>query len=441
MKLIRYVLYISVVIVFASNLTLASEPLTLEEVIKAGLENNISIKQARIDENKARADLELAYKALFPELDLSISYTRLGEGPMTYIPVQGGITIQEGPKDNYSTSLSLQQPVYLGGRISLGIEQAKKGIAAIELELEQTKADTLLQIIQAYYGILMAADRVSIEEDALELMQEHRRQAKASYQAGVVLKTDLLQAQIEESKARQSLQNARNQLKLAYRNLENIINTDIGEREVSIPQLEPVVELKLDQLYQLALENRIDLKLLDVNQEILETSLEMEKRSNYPSIMISGNYRWQDSEFSFADGDWSLTLSGQFPLYDGGKSSARQSKIASDLGRLEEARESLHDLVRLELEQELINTREILDNIELQKMNLMRAEESLEIASKRYKVGVGTNLDVLNAQTVLKQTRIALMQAEYQYKQHLFTILHRTGRLVPYFEEVINHEK
>ncbi|MGB4045165.1 MAG: TolC family protein, partial [Halanaerobiales bacterium] len=168
---------------------LAEEALTLEEALRLGIENNIAIKESEIEKRKAEIDLDSARRAVLPEITFSTSYTRLyldEDDNMRGLPVVpqdsfgiGEILAQmmaamQPEEDNYQTAISVQQPIYLGGKLMIARQQAEKALELTELQQRQKKNELLFNIIQSYYNILLAEERVRIEEDALELIREHK---------------------------------------------------------------------------------------------------------------------------------------------------------------------------------------------------------------------------------------------------------------------------
>ena len=75
--------------------------------------------------------------------------------------------------------------------------------------------------------------------------------------------------------------------------------------------------------------------------------------------------------------------------------------------------------------------------INLEQLSLENAEENLELTNKSYQAGIGTNIDVINAQTSYKQAQISLLQAEYDYEINLYKLLYNTGRITELFKDVI----
>lgn len=472
-----FVLSIALILVFSAGVFSSSssaadlEKISLEDALRLGYKNNSELKQSELSQEKSDLDLKLAWRSLFPQLNLESSYTRLGEAPeipspiynMKYAPADfkdidnidptkkpvemddSKVTLipemNAGPKDNYNTSISITQPIYMGGKIRLGIDQAKKGQDMAEIQAEKKKGEVLNQIIQSYYNLLMAKERVSIEEDALNLVREHKKMAKASFKSGMALKTDLLNAEIEVSKAQNSLNNARNQFKMAKKNFKNQIGLKGKNISIIGTELSPELDLRLEELYKKAVVKKPELKLIELNKEMTRTNLKLENRSKFPQIMLIGNYNWQGDELDFEDGSGNIVLSASMTLFDGGKSGIKEDKLEKEIKKIDESESSLKDMVKLDLEQQLVKLEEYKNNIKVQKMNLNKAKESLNIEKKRFEKGLGKSVDLLQVQTTLKQIKMGKMQAEYQYDMALFNILKKTGRLVDYCEEVINNEK
>lgn len=476
LKLISGLVPVVLLVFIVSSPVLAEEVMTLEEALKLGIENNIGIKESEIEKRKAEIDLDSARRAVLPEISFSTSYTRLflddDKGPgsggisrpplipgdetdknytndlilMQYInsalsSIMSGLEALQPEEDNYQMAISVQQPVYLGGKLTIARQQAEKALELARLQQRQKKNELLFNIIQSYYNVLLAEERVRIEEEALELIREHKRIAEVSYKAGLSLKTDLLQVEIEENKAILSLESARNDLAMARRIFANLIGADIGDRVFVDPELLPEPLLDKGEAINLARENRVEFKLLDINREILDLSIKMEDSTYLPNIVLIGNYQWQGSELKFDDGNGSITLALSMNIFDKGLSRNAKEKLKEELQKLALNRDNLEELLSIELENQLLRIEENKRNIELQRLNLQRAEENLALEEKRYQAGTGTNMEVLNAGMVLKTTRIASIQAGYQYEVSLYQLLEKTGRLIDYCEEVIFNEK
>ncbi|ACL69261.1 TolC family protein [Halothermothrix orenii] len=464
----RYIYFIVILMMFSILVPLdkiyAEEVLTLTEVLQAGLKENPDIKNTRLDLENARLDLSISWRNLLPEVNLQSAYTRLGEPPQVpgfqYQRVETGIPGEypdsdivylypemiEGPQDNYTTTITLNQPLFMGGRLLLGIDQARKGVELARSVLEQKKEDTLYQLINTYYNTLLLSDRLQVEEEGLDLIREQKEVIRAGIEAGTILKTDLLQVEIEENKAWQRLQKVKNQYKLALKQLYVMSGLDksvLKEQEVILkkPQFKPEVNINdLSSLIKLAKENRPDLKMLSINEEMIKNNITMEKRSNWPSFMVSGNYSWQGEELKFEDPEWTVTISGSLPLFQGGKSGKRLKKINNEFDKIREKKQYVSEMVEVEVTNVFNKINELEENVVIQDQNLNKAQENLRLVNSRYKVGMVTNLDVMNARLLYRQSKLGLLQAEFNYKLAMYELLYKTGRLGEFVEEVVNNE-
>lgn len=436
---------ISGLIYFLLSLTVCAEGvITLEEALKLGLENNTGIRESQIEVKKAEIDLDSSRKAFYPEISLSTSFTRifLDDNGVQGIGIESpSLSAMQPSKNNYQTVISIQQPIYLGGKLRLSSKQAEKGLEISEIQYMQKKNELLFNIIQSYYGVLLSEERVKIEEEALELIKEHKRVARVSFNAGLSLKTDLLQVEIEESKAIHSLESARNDLVIARKMLGNMIGIELNKGGIAQPVLELKPELDIDVQHQLAKNNRAELRFIDINKDLLELNIQMEENKHLPNIVLVGNYQWQETELTFDDGTGSISLSLSMNIFDKGLSKNSENKLNKELEKLAISKSNLEELIKIEIEALLLTIKENRHHMELQAMNLEKAIENLQLENKRYQAGIGTNMDVMNAQIMLKQTKIANMQANYQYQISIFQLMEKTGRLIDFYQEVINNEE
>ncbi|MFW5972038.1 MAG: TolC family protein [Bacillota bacterium] len=437
-------------IMLGSNLfyqrTYAVEKLTLADALELGLHENIGIKESQINQNKAEIDVNSAVKSFLPEISMSSSYTRMflpeenNESSYPLDPIMEYLMSEMQPSENnYQTGISLQQPIYMGGKLWLGLDQAKNNLKMTEIQYTKKTNEILYQIIESYYNILLAAERVAIEEEGLSLVREHKKTAQASYNAGMSLKTDILQIEIEEGRAVNNLETARNDLLVAKKMLGNTLGENIENRKLVWPTEEPEIKLDSEKLYELAENNRAELELMDINKDMLEVNLQIERSNHLPNIVLSGDYQWQGEEFSLKDGTGRISISASLNIFDKGISTNKRKKIEQDLKKIELQKSNVKELMNIEIEDLLLSIKENKRNIELQEMNLNKAEENLELENKRYEVGTGTNVDVMDAQMVLRQTKIARMQAEHQYKINLYKLLQKTGKITEYCREALNN--
>jgi outer membrane protein TolC len=421
----------------------AAEEISLTEAADILIEENRELQNSRKDIENAEADIDLAYRSFFPTITLDSTYTKLDEG-RSEINLEGIFNenipnYTEGSDTTYSNSLRLTQPIWYGNEVLLNKDIAEYRIEAERVNYESLLEDKLFSLIQSFYGVLKAEGVVEIREEALEIANEHLRIVENNLEAGLVIKQDLLQSQIEQRRAQEELQAAENNLKIAKRRFKQLITAD-NEYTLQRPEINLDLNLEQNELYNTAVENSSQLLVLEINKKIVEINKRIKDIPQRPRININGSYNWEGEKF-FDEESWSVSITGSIPLYDGGKSKIEASKQQKEIEKINNSIKDLLENIDIEVEDTLLNIEELDNKIGLEQLSLKNAEENLEIANKSYQAGVAKNIDVINAQSTYKQAKTSLLQAEYDYEIEKFRVLYETGRLSEYFKEVIYNEK
>ncbi|CCU80178.1 hypothetical protein HSACCH_01912 [Halanaerobium saccharolyticum subsp. saccharolyticum DSM 6643] len=430
-------LFLIFLVIFSTSTVLAAEELNLEKAVKLLIEENRTLKNARKDIETAEKDIDLAVRSYFPTLDLRTSYTKLDEGPQSFDFEK--LSPVEGSDENYSTSISLTQPIWMGGRVSMQKEIAGYGLEIARSKYEQSLEDQIFSLVQAYYGVLQAQGMVEIRQEALDIVNEHLRVVKNNLDAGIAIRRDLLQSQIEQRNAEEDLTAAENDLKIAQRRLAQLLSTN-QKYSLTQPAINFNLALEQDKLFQTAVENDQQLLILELNKEIVKLNQKLEGQYYRPNVSLNGSYDWQGEEF-MDEKSWSMTLGVNVPLYDGGKGSINAEKQEKELEKIANNRKDLVENIDIEVEDSILTVKETEEAIELEQLSLENAEENLEIANKSYEAGVVSNTEVIDAQATYNQAKTSLLQTEYKYEIELFRTLYKSGRLRENFEDVINNEK
>ena len=446
-KFLVLMLVLSLFMTIFSLNTAAQEEISLTDAAEILLENNRQLQNSRQNIEKAGKDVDLSGRGYYPTANLQTSYTKMESGQETIdfeklfgnFPqsLNDGLPMSETPDENYNTSLSLNQPLYLGGRVRIGKDISELGLEVSKIEYQKQLDQSLFNLVQSYYGVLQAQGMVEIRQNALDVVNEHLRIVKVNNEAGTSLRQDLLQTQIEQRKAEEDLIAAENQLQIARKRLAQLLGDSSQSYAVSTPEKNPDPEKELDKLINIALENRAELRSLNFNQKMIEKQKELEGNPYRPQISLNGSYNWQGSELDFSDGSWNITLSGSIPLYDGGKANLNEEKKEIEVSNLQNSKVDLEESIKIEIEDTLLSLKHSEEMIELEQLSLENAEENLELTNKSYQAGIGTNIDVINAQTSYKQAQISLLQAEYNYEINLYKLLYNTGRISELFKDVI----
>jgi outer membrane protein TolC len=390
--------------------------LSKEEVINLAFKNNAEIVKLEKDLEIAKEKLVEAKASFYPKVDLSSSYTRLGEAPVTPDFTTNPFSMKEGSPNSYSFQLGLQYPLYMGGQIRIGYEQAQKDVEMAELNLKQKQHQLREEVLTQYYNILQAKKMVELSKQNINKIERYVEIAQANKEVGIFTNTEVLQARINLIRGQQGLLKAENGLKLAKLALKNTLSLEdnvILELNDELNWQE--VQLTEEEVKEYAFANRIEFKLLDLTEDKLELGLDAVKGSRYPTISLASSYSTQSDKLEIGDGDWNVTLMLNYELFDGGIKKSKIKQTEKELEKFHIDKKQARDGIELEIKQSLLKLSEAKKSIELMKLSLEESKKNLNDTELKYQEGIITSFDVLNAQTTLQEVQTDYYQAIYDY--------------------------
>lgn len=401
----------------------AGRPLTLEETVRLALAHSpaLAAAQARLDGAGARVSEAAAGFA--PQVSLGGGYTRLDE-PLSI----NGMMVQGASADQYDLRLQLTQLIYTGGALEAGRSAAESGRAAAEAQREGVAQEVAFNAAQAYYGLLTATRLEQIARLGVKAAEAHAAQVQAAYDAGTVLRTDLLQVQLQVGKARQALIKAEHGVALARAGLLSLVGW-APDTEVEVPETAapPRLEESLDQLTEKALRRRPELLALRQSLEAARAGVEAAQAQRRPTVGAAVSIAGQGSELTDLDGSWTVSLNASLNLFDGGVSAAKIAQAEAGAREAAEALRQTEEGIRLEVRQAYQAVREAEEAEPLALSGQSQARENLELVQLRYEAGLATPVDVTDAQVALAQAEAGYVQAVNDHLLALARLAKATG--------------
>lgn len=380
--------------------------LSLEDSIALALKNNDSIKIANSSRENAR------WQVKEKEAGKSIS------GTLTHTASKYDYdykTTSEGK--NFSNDLSVSWNVYTGGQVESGIKQARLGLTSADLAVDAARQQVKYNATSKYFTVLQTRNLVQVDKESVENLTAHLQNVQAQFEVGTVAKTDVLRSQVELANAQQSLIKAENNYQLAVSNLNNVMGQPLST-ELQIKQelgYEPYA-LSMDDCIAYSLQQRPELAQAKLSEEINKEAVKYAQAGYRPTITVSAGTDLSDPTFPGDNHkDWYAIAKASWNIFDAGatKASVKQAEAT-----LEESGHTLNqtkDSVQLEVRQAYLNMKEAEKRIDTSKVAVDQAQEDFKIAQVRYTAGVGTNLDVMDAQVALTEAKTNYIQALYDY--------------------------
>ena len=378
--------------------------LSLDESIVMALKNNPAIQMALADEEKAKWGIKENEGGRLPTLSLSNSSNRS-------LNVAGA-----EPNDSFSTSLRLNWSLYTGGRVEGQINQAKSNAHIASLGVVKAQEQVKLDTATAYFNVLQSRNLVAVNQQTVDSLAEHFKNVQAQYEVGIIAKSDVLRSDVELANAQQNLTKAQNTYDLAVANFNNVTGMPLELQHVMKEELAHVkYEMSLEDSIKMALEKRPEIAQSQDTIDIAKTGIAIADSGRLPTVAVSAVDGLSGSEFPGKNNNWSIGVSANWNLFDAGVTNAKVKSAKASVDKAEFGDAQLRSGIELEVRQAYLSMKEAEARIETAQVAISKGEEDLKASQAKYYAGVGTNLDVIDAQMALTQANTNGTQAYYDY--------------------------
>ncbi|BCW95332.1 MAG: TolC family protein [Fimbriimonadales bacterium] len=408
----------------------SGEPLTLQEAVSLALKNNRAVQISALSVDRTRNALREARSNANFTIQGNATYTRFDRVAQAQFGPQ---TVRLGNLENRTARITLTQVVDISGIVRAAVRAASVTLNLSELELERTRNDTILQVVQAYQGVARADEFVRVAEEALRNAQERLRLIRAQVEAGVAAQFDLLRAETAVAQAEQALLNARNQRELAAAALNNLLGRDLNA-PVQVVKPERLPELTpepLETLTQQAYQNRPEILAAQRGVELAQVNIQVARRGVLPSIVLTGqaDFNLNTSAFNPRRETYTGVAVLSVPIWDGGITRAREAQARDELQiaelRLQQAKEG----VALEVRQAYLNLQDAQKRLAVAQKGLEQATEALRLARVRFEAGVSPQLEISDAELAFTQAQTNLVNAQFDYLDAYAALLRAVGAI------------
>jgi outer membrane protein len=415
--------------------------LTLDEALSIGRSRQPQLRQARATAEAARGRVDQALAPLLPQLNGSARWQRssgrAGSAlalPTTPTVVGGGTAFvpSSGATELYSLSLTGSLLVWDFGQ-TWDRWRASQASARSQGESERATAELVdLNIRANYFNAVAMKALAGVARDALDNEAKHLDQIRNFVEVGTRPPIDLVTERVNYANARVKLIQAENSYATARVQVEQAIGaTDLGPWDVAETGLPSVAgeEASLDVLLEEALKARPDISALAEQLRAEELTVCAIQGAYGPSLGISAGV--SDTRGNFSDSSstvWTSTATLTWPLFQGGQTRGQVREARANLSGLEAQLEQVRQQVRVDVEQARLGVRAALATLSAAEEASQAARERLTLAEGRYETGVGSLLDLSDAQLGLTTALGQQVQAQFQLAAARSQLLKALGR-------------
>nr|WP_263858156.1 TolC family protein [Waterburya agarophytonicola] len=423
------------------------KPITLKQAIELSLKNNKDVEAARIQVEQSEAALTEARAAIFPTLDLT---SGLSYGNSAFLDSQIEQSIESRTEDNlsanpllseeearqaaensftnsssssfnFNSGVSLSYNIYNGGRRGAAIRASQKQLRSSELDLETVVEQIRFETARDYYNLQNSDAQVEIEKASVQDAQQTLKDAQLLEKAGLGTRFDVLRAEVELAQAQQRLSTAIANQNISRRQLAETLSVSHSTELSTADTIEEAGtwELSLSESIVQAFKNRAELEQLLIQREIGAEQRTIALSNVRPSVSADASYNLNEDfedDFDISD-QYSVGLNLNWRLFDGGAARAAAKQSEKDIEIAETQFANQRNQIRFAVEQAFYGLESNQKNIGTATKEVELAEESLRLARLRFQAGVGTQTDVIDAQTQLTTARGNLLSSIIDYNQ------------------------
>jgi len=400
---------------------------SLEDCLSYALQNNEDIKNAKLEKKAADADIGVVMSEGLPQIDGNLELSHNYIIPVFVIPdsmAESGVrTFQFASPYQGQATVSVTQLLF-DGSYFLGLKAAKTFKELSAKDHIKTTTDVVEAVSKAYYSALVNQERMHIVQANYERLDSLLTETRLMYENGFAEKIDVNRIKIQHNNIAVEVERAKDLLALSYYLLKFQMGMPVAQ---SLRLADDLRSIDFEYLNQqednFSYDQRIEYQQLSVSKEISQLSLKNERIQYFPKLEAFGSIGSSmgsqsfDNMFNFSGpnktwfGNGAIGVRMSVPIFDG---LLKSNSIQKDKFQLQQREWQLQQLVNnidMEIKEARIELNNALRNLEIQKENRQLALEIFETSKVKYQEGVGSNLEVIDADNFYKEAQNAYYNA------------------------------
>ena len=403
----------------------AESRLTLPESISLAINNNPAMQIAQANLEKSRWSLKEARAYNGVTLNYDLLYGKTDQPPTWYnnttaqypIPNAGYPAWTDSYKF-YNNQLNLQLPLYTGKKLESMADLANHAKTAMDLEKTSTMQQLALEVTTSYYNVLEALSLSNVAQQAVDDFSDHLANVQMEYDAGNIPLSDVLQTQVRLADARNNLIKAQNAVKMARYKLNKVIGlklTDDTELDDQVAYESYTATLE-DSLAS-AFKNRPEIQQAKQNIAIAKDKIKIARSDSLPTISAVASENISDTvpATSKHNTDWTVGVNISFNVFDNQITKDKTEEALAGLTVATQQERQLEDAITLEVSNAYLNVREAAERIKNNQIAVNQSQHDYAMSQERYEAGIGTNLDVMDAEVAMTHAKTNYILAMYDY--------------------------
>lgn len=402
----------SAVVAVASGIA-AAEPWTLDRAVTYALAHSPDAQVARARVEGAQALVQQAQSAWYPQLAVSGRYTDTNNPMMAFGSILNqrafnfGLDFNHpGQIDNLDAAGTVAYNLYSGGKASAGRQAARAGAQAADYDLNAARHELAAEVVKAVLNLQKAREAVGAVEGGVKAYDAAVSVAQARFDAGQLLKADLLSLKVQLAQTRETLSSARHGAALAERAFDFVLGLDATDSPVDLAPNDPSLS-RLTAPDTRDYSQRPELLGLDARQRAAEAMVEAARSGHRPSVNAFASYQYDHGwQLNRGADSWLAGVSVDVNLFDGGQTTGRIRQASAELLQVKELRRKAELRIGLEVEQARLAHDDAVERLAVTASAVEQAEESASLTQARFQKEALLTADLIGAESRLIEARL-----------------------------------
>ncbi len=349
----------------------------------------------------ATAAVAQARVGYYPQVDISAQYGQTNNPMYSFgnILNQGTFTPSidfndPGRTDDLNLRAGVEYRFYNGGRDQAGVTAAEAGLARSGMERDAVHSRLAFEVVRSFQSMVQAAELLEARKVSLDAIRASLSVAGARFDAGDLLKADLLNLEVQESRASENLILAEHRLELSRKIFLNLLGLKQGTVVIDSSQ-ESEQLLPEERTYT----RRPELQSLVHAEEAAAAELAAARGGNLPTVDGFASYQYDKGYVVDGDGDsWMAGVKVNYRLFEGHRTSAEIARAMAGLSVIRAQRNKVELAMDLEVKQADLSHRQAVQRLQVTEKMVEQAEESARLSRTRFKEGVILSSDLIDVE-------------------------------------------
>ena len=423
---------------------------TLEQIVDSARQNNISMRDARLDIEAARQQRKEAFTKFFPDIsgtgawfnaDKGMARMDMNPGEMITPELGAALAAMFPPealaalsnpismsmmKNGTIAGVNAMQPIFAGGQIINGNRLAKVGEEVATLQMQLTEDEVELTSQQYYWQVISLQEKLKTIEAVEAMLNDIRKDVEVAVRAGLAVQNDLLQVQLRQNEVESQklkLQNGLSLVKLLLAQYCGLHDTDFALAAL----IDDEAEMPLKEDHEQALSGTAEYQLLGKQVEATKLQHKMAVGQNLPSVAVGAGYNYHnlmDNDRTF--GMVYATVSVPLSDWWGGSHVIKRKRIEYQKALDEQQDKS--ELLQIRMQHAWNNVVEARQQLDIAQRSIEQAEENLRLNRNFYNAGTTKMSNLLEAQLLYQQAQDRRTDAYADFRNRILEYRQATGQ-------------